>query len=177
MMKLDWKIYSIAIGILILAIMVLFLKKFFFFLIISLVTVLLALVLRFLHPVKYLGIELVTLSTIFVGVVYGPVIGGIYAFVMLLAHLVVGNYYIGTYLMWLLPEYILLGVLAGILGTGIISTIGVTFIISLNAMNLLFTLIGENERFAKELPFAIGNSIINSVILIQFFDSIVNFIG
>lgn len=76
MMKLDWKIYSILAGILVLTVMVLLLKKFFFFFAIILATALLALILRFLYPVKYLGIELVTLSTILVGVVYGPVIGG-----------------------------------------------------------------------------------------------------
>lgn len=176
MMKLDWKIYSIAVGILVLAVMVLFLKKFFFFLVISSATALLAVVLRFLHPAKYLGIELVTLSTIFVGIVYGPVIGGVYAFVMLLVHLVLGDYYIGTYLVWLLPEYILLGVLAGIFGTGMIGSLGVAFIVGMNTMNLIFTFIGENERVVKELPFAIGNSLINSVILVRFFSSIVGFI-
>lgn len=177
MMKLDWKIYSILAGILILTVMVLFLKKFFFFFAIILATSLLALILRFLHPIKYLGIELVTLSTMLVGVVYGPVIGGVYAFVMLLMHLILGDYYIGTYLIWLIPEYILLGVLSGIFGSGIIGHLGVAFIIGMNALNLFFTFLGENERFMKELPFAIGNSIINSVILIQFFNSIVTFIG
>lgn len=95
---------------------------------------------------------------------------------MLLAHLILGDYYIGTYLIWLIPEYILLGVLSGIFETGIIGPLGVAFIIGMNALNLFFTFLGENERFMKELPFAIGNSIINSVILIQFFNSIVTFI-
>jgi len=176
MMKLDWKIYAVGIGIILLAVMILFLEKVFFFLIIALATLLLALILRFLHPVKYLGIELITLSTMLVGVVYGPVTGGIYGFTILLAHLIVGNYYIGTYLMWLLPEYVLLGILAGIFGTGLIGPLGVSFIIGMNLLNALFTLVGENERFVKELPFAIGNAIINSVIFIQFFSSIVNFI-
>lgn len=175
-MKLDWKIYSIAIGILVLVVMVIFLKKFFFFLVISLATALLALILRFLHPVKYLGIELVTLSTILVGVVYGPIVGGIYAFVMLLMHLILGDYYIGTYLIWVVPEYILLGILSGIFGTGIIGPLGVAFIIGLNVLSLFFTFLGENERFVKELPYAIGNSIINSVVLVQFLGLIVNFI-
>lgn len=175
-MKLDWKIYAVGIGILLLAAMILFLEKVFFFLIITLATLLLALVLRFLHPVKYLGIELITLSTMLVGVVYGPVTGGVYAFTILLAHLIVGDYYIGTYLMWIVPEYVLLGVLSGIFGTGIIGPLGVSFIIGLNLLSLFFTFVGENERFVKELPFAVGNAIINSVIFIQFFSSIVNFI-
>ncbi len=78
--------------------------------------------------------------------------------------------------MWIIPGYILLGVLSGIFGTGIIGPLGVSFIIGMNMLNLFFTFLGENERFMKELPYVIGNSIINSVILIQFFSSIVSFI-
>ena len=177
MMKLDWKIYSIAVGILLLGLMVLFLEKIFFFLVIVIVTVLVALILRFLHPLKYLGVELVTLSTLLVGVVYGPAIGGIYGFVILLTHLIVGNYYIGAYLTWLIPEYILLGVLAGVLRTGLIGPFGVSLIVGLDLVNLFFTFIGENERVAKELPYVIGNILINSIIFIQFFSSVVSFIG
>ena len=176
-MKLDWKIYSIAVGALLLAVMAILLEKFFFFLIISVTTVLLAVILGFLQPLKYIGIELVTLSTMLVGVVYGPVIGGIYAFTLLLAHLILGRYYIGAYLVWVIPEYVLLGILSGVFRTGIIGPLGVSFIAGLNLMSLFFTFIGENERFAKELPYVIGNIVINSVIFIQFFSLIVNFLA
>lgn len=176
-MRLDWKIYSIGVGVLLLAIMILFLEKIFFLLVISLATVLVAVILRFIHPLKYIGIELVTLSTILVGVTYGPVVGGIYAFVILLAHLMLGDYYMGTYLVWVVPEYVLLGVLTGIIGTGVIGPLGVAFIIGLNLMSLFFTFVGESDRTAKELPYVIGNSIINSVVFLKFFGSIAGFIS
>ena len=177
MMKLDWKIYSIIIGILLLATMFIFLEKFFFFLIIVLATILVALILGFAQPLKYIGIELVTISTMIVGVVYGPIIGGAYAFTILPIHFMLGRYYIGTFVVWVIPEYILLGVLSGILGTGIIGPLGVSLIVGLNLMSLFFTFIGESERVGKEIPYAIGNAIINSIIFIQFFRSIVNSIG
>ncbi len=176
-MRLDWKIYSIGVGVLLLAIMILFLEKIFFLLVISLATVLTAIILRFVHPLKYIGIELVTLSTILVGVTYGHVVGGIYAFVILLTHLMLGDYYMGTYLMWVVPEYVLLGALTGIIGTGVIGPLGVAFIIGLNLMSLFFTFVGESDRVAKELPYVIGNIIINSVVLLKFFDPIVGFIS
>lgn len=174
--KLDWKIYAIAIGALLLSVLIFFLQKVFLFLIIALATAIVALALRFLRPIKYVGIELVTLSTMLVGVAYGPVIGGIYAFTILLVHLILGDYYIGTYLMWILPEYTLLGILSGIFRTEIMGPLGVAFIVGLNLMSLFFTFIGENERFVKELPYSIGNSAINSLVFIQFFASLVNFI-
>ncbi len=177
MMKLDWKIYSIGVGVLLLAIMVFLLEKIFFFLLISLATILVAVMLRFVQPLKYLGIELVTLSTILVGVVYGPVIGGVYAFVVLLAHLMLGDYYIGNYLMWVIPEYVLLGILSGVIGIGVIGTLGVVLVIGLNLMSLFFTFLGESDRVAKELPYVIGNSIINSVVLLKFLGPIADFIS
>lgn len=177
MIKLDWKIYSIAAGILLLGVLVIFLEKFFFFLVIALATILLAVVLGFFQPVKYIGIELVTLSTMLIGVVYGPVIGGIYAFTILLVHLILGRYYMGPYLSWVIPEYILLGVLSGIFRTSIFGPLGVSFIIGLNLLSLFFTFVVENDRVAKELPYAIGNIAINSALFLQFFSSVVNFIG
>lgn len=177
MMKLNWKIYSIAGGILFLAIMLLFLEKVFFFLVIFLATVLVAAVLGFVQPLKYLGVELVTLSTMVIGVVYGPVVGGLYALVILPIHFILGQYYIGTFLAWVVPEYILLGVLSGVLRSGIIGTLGVSFIIGLNLLNLFLTFLAESDRIGKELPFVVGNIAINSIIFYQFFGSLVDFIS
>ena len=175
--EVDWKVYSSVVGILLLCILALFLHKVFFFLVIVFATALVGLILRFLQPLKYLGIELVTLSTMVVGAVYGPIIGGLYAFTLLLTHLILGDYYIGTFLVWIIPEYILLGVLSGIFGSSLLGPLGVLLIVGLNSMSLFFTLIGETERFGKEMPYAIGNTIINSILFIQFFSTIVHFIS
>lgn len=175
-MKLDWKIYAIAIGLLLLAGLILFLEKLFFFLVLTLLTVLVSLILRYLQPLKYMGIELATLSTILVGVVYGPVIGGVYGFTILLIHLILGHYYMGSYLIWVIPEYILLGILSGIFKNELSAILGLFLIVGINVLNMFLTSIAESDRVARLLPYAIGNSIINSVIFIQFFDQIVAFI-
>ncbi len=176
-MKLDWKIYSLVVGLLLLATMILFLEKVFFFLIITLATVIVAAVLGFLQPLKYVGIELVTLSTMLVGVIYGPVIGGLYGFTILLIHFMLGRYYMGTFVTWVLPEYALLGVLSGIFRTNIIGILGLSFIVGLNILNLLLTFIAETDRVGKELPYTIGNIALNSIVFIQFFSLIVKFIS
>lgn len=175
-MKLDWKIHSLVLGFLILCVFGFFLEKVFFFFLTILVTLLLALLLRFLQPLKYVGIELVTLSTIFVGIVYGPVFGGLYGFIVTIAHFMIGHYYIGSYLTWVLPEYVALGILSGILKTGIIGPIGVSVIIGINLINLLLTFLFEREQAGKLMPFIIGNITINSLLFIQFFEAIVNFV-
>ncbi|MBI1978633.1 MAG: hypothetical protein HYS62_01060 [Candidatus Aenigmarchaeota archaeon] len=174
-MRLDWKIYVIAAGALLLGLMILFLEKVFFFLIIALATILVAIVLRFVPPLKYLGIELVTLSTMLVGIVYGPVLGGIYAVTILLAHLIIGDYYIGAFLAWVVPLYISLGIASGILGGNLIGVLGVMVIAGINALSLFLTFIGESERVAKEMPYVIGNTLINSVLILNVLGVIVNF--
>ncbi len=175
-MNIDWKVYSALAGVALLVLMALFINKLFFFLIISLATVLVALILRFGKPLKYMGVELITLTTMIVGAAYGPIIGGVYAFSFLLIQLVLGDYYIGTYLVWVLPEYVLLGVISGVFASNL-NSIGIVLIIGLNVTNLIFTFLSENERFFKELPYAIGNSMINSVLFMQFFASVINLIG
>ncbi|MBI2547539.1 MAG: hypothetical protein HYW23_03780 [Candidatus Aenigmarchaeota archaeon] len=175
MFKLDWKIYSIIAGAFLLAIMVLFLQKVFIFLLISSATILLALILGFFQPLKYIGIELVTLSTMLVGVLYGPVIGGLYGITVLLTHFILGRYYLGPYLTWVVPEYVLLGVLCGILGRGVIGALGLTFTIGLNVVNLFLTFMMDRGVVGKELPYAVGNSLINSVLFAQFFGSVVSY--
>ena len=177
MIKLGWKIYLMIAAILLLGGMVIFLEKFFFFLVIAAAALLVAIVLRFFKVLKYMGVELVTLSTMIIGVVHGPVIGGIYGFTILLAHLIIGDYYTGNYLMWAIPLYALLGVLSGIFGTSLIGFLGVSFIIGLDLISLFFTFIGESDRLGKELPYIIGNILINSILFVQFFGSVVNFVS
>lgn len=172
-MRLDWKIYSIAAGMALLLVSVLLLEKFFLFILITAGTALLAFLLGFAQPVKYLGVELVTLTTMLVGVVYGPLLGGVYGFTMLLAHLILGRYYIGSYLMWTIPEYAMLGVLSGIFRTGILGPVGLSLIVSVNLLSLVLTFIAESERAGKELPYVVGNIVINSILFIQFFRPLV----
>lgn len=177
MIKLGWKIYLMVAAILLLGVTVIFLEKFFFFLVIAATALLVAVVLRFFQALKYIGVELVTLSTMVVGVVYGPVIGGVYAFTILLVHLIIGDYYTGNYLMWVVPLYVLLGVLSGILGTNLVGFLGVFFIIGLDLLSLFFTFVGESDRLGKEVPYIVGNILINSILFVQFFGPVVNFVS
>ena len=164
-------------AILLFGVMVIFLEKFFFFLVIVIAAILVAVILRFFQMLKYIGVELVTLSTMVVGVVYGPVIGGVYGFTILLVHLMIGDYYMGNYLMWVIPLYVILGVLSGIFGTSLIGFLGVFFIIGLDMLSLFFTFIGESDRLGKEVPYIVGNILINSILFVQFFGSVVNFVS
>lgn len=166
-MKIDGRIYAAVVGLLVLAAIALFIGKVFYMLAAILATLALAVLLGFMQPVKYIGIELVTLSTIFAGIMFGSLAGAVYGVMILLAHLVLGRYYIGPYLVWLLPEYAALGAVAGIMGSGIIGLFGISFIVSMNLANLLMTFLVDRERTAHHLPYVLGNTIINSLLLVQ----------
>ncbi len=175
-MRLDWKVYLIIVGILLLGIFAIFLKNILVFVMFVILTCAVALFVRFVPILKYIGLELITLTTIFAGVIYGPVVGGIYGLVLLLAHLLLGEYYIGVYVVWLIPEYILLGILSGT-SSNIGGILGISFIVIMNVLNLIFTAFTEGERLGRHVPYVIGNIVINCAVLILFFDSILKIIG
>lgn len=175
-MKLDWKIYLLIASILALGIFVIFLQKVMIFLMFIILTCAVALFVRFVPILKYAGIEFITLSTIFVGFIYGPVIGAVYGTALLLAHLLIGDYYIGVYLVWLIPEYALLGFLSGAFNS-IISSLSLFLIVGMNVLNLILTGFLEGDRLGKHLPYVIGNIVINCAVMILFFDSVIKIIG
>lgn len=175
-MKLDWKVYLLIAGIVVLGILIVFLHKILMFLMFILLTSAVALFARFVPVMKYIGLELITLSTIFVGITFGPVLGAVYGFVMLLAHLMIGDYYMGVYVVWLIPEYALLGFLSAVFQSEM-PIFGVIFISSMNILNLFLTSITENDRLGKHIPYVVGNILLNGAVLILLFDSIMKILG
>ncbi len=166
-MKVDWRIYTILAGILTVGVLLLLLGDILLIFGAVLVTLTMAFLLGFAKPLKYVGIELVTLSTIYIGVTFGAMVGAVYAVAILLMHLIIGRYYIGPYLVWLLPEYAVLGIASGVLKAGIIGMTGVLIVGSFNTINLLLTFVVEKERGMRYLPYVIGNTAINALLLMQ----------
>lgn len=175
-MKFDWKIYLLIASILVLGVFAIFLQKIMVFIMFILLTCAIALFVRFVPVLKYIGIEFITLSTIFIGFIYGPVTGAVYGTAFLLAHLLIGDYYIGVYLVWLLPEYALLGFLSGVFGSSI-SSLSLFLIVGMNVLNLILTGFLEGDRLGKHLPYVVGNIVINCAIMILFFDSVIKIVG
>ncbi len=175
-MRTRLKIYSIAAVSIVLLVMLFFLEKVIFFIAIFATATLFSVMLMFLRPAKYVGLELVTSSTILIGVVYGPTIGAIYGMVMLMVHLIVGRYYIGAYLFWVMPEYIILGILAGVMKTDVVGSAGIIFVAAMNLINMALTFLAESDRAGKEVSYVIGNVAFNVILILQFLDPILNFI-
>ncbi|MFH0711326.1 MAG: hypothetical protein V1944_01995, partial [Candidatus Aenigmatarchaeota archaeon] len=152
------KIFQLLLVILpFLAIGLIFSKAVFvFFMMIA--TIGLAFVILFFQPIKHMGIELVTFTTILVGFVWGPTAGMTVGFFLLILHLVIGRYAISTYLVWTIPEYVIIGFLAGTVKTVGFVNFGIIISITVAVLNSVLTFLLSNHYFFRYLPYAVGNA-------------------
>ncbi len=109
--------------------------------------------------IRQLGLELVTLTAVISGHLYGPTIGFIVALVLIVYHMLIGGF-IGMYLLWVIPSYCMVGIVAGLFPGAEITTLGTILTISLNAVYLGFT--------AMFTPGAIGNFLMYSATNVMF---------
>lgn len=169
------KIFQLLLAILPFLVIGLFFSKavFVFFMIIA--TVGLAFVVLFFQPLKHIGIELVTFTTILVGFVWGAGAGMTVGFFLLLLHLIIGRYSISTYLAWTIPEYIVMGFLAGSLqGFGFVNT-GIYLTIGMFVINMVLTFIFSNAYFFRYIPYALGNVLFNVLLFFYIGSAVLRF--
>lgn len=172
-LKLNYKIILIAVISLILLILLFTQKKIFLLLTAITASVIVSLIIRLFQPVKIVGIELVTFSTILIGSLFGSSVGAIFGVSLLVVHLIAASYHGGPYLVWIVPEYALIGALAGFLTD---AKMLVVMIVAVNVLNGILTMIFYRENFGKHLIFSVGNAVFNSVLILNFFNLITGLI-
>ena len=165
------RIILIAVAFLVLLILFLTVKKVFFLLTFAGASIIVSLIIRFVQPMKIVGIELVTFSTILIGSLFGSFVGAIFGVCLLVIHLIAGNYSGGPYLLWIFPEYIAIGILCGFL-TDV--KILVVMIVGINLLNIILTMNLYRENSGNHLIFSIGNMVFNSILILNFFNLIIN---
>ncbi|MBI2971021.1 MAG: hypothetical protein HYY37_01225 [Candidatus Aenigmarchaeota archaeon] len=109
--------------------------------------------------VRSVGIELVTFATVITGVTHGPVAGAMVGLVLILFHVLAGQF-IGEYVLWVIPGYVIAGFLAPSLGGGIAAA-GTTVTLALNVINIMFTLLVGRQNLSRFLPYALTNVLFN----------------
>lgn len=119
------------------------------------------------NAVRYVGIELITLVTVLFGVILGPIAGAIIGLFLVLIHLSIGGF-LGPYIAWVIPEYVVLGYLAGFLTAQTVPFYGVVLSVGLNLVSLIFTFVVSIENLGKFLPFAATNVLFNWVMFTFF---------
>lgn len=164
-LKLNHKIILISAVSIILLILFLTEKKIFFFLTTTAISIALSLIIGYLGPMKLVGIELVTFSTILVGNIFGSVTGAIFGVSLFIIHLIAARYRGGPYLIWVLPTYALIGVLSG---TIFDVKILVAMVIGVNILDNVLTFFIYRENFMKTFIFSIGNVVFNYILISKF---------
>ena len=139
----------------------LFFSKAVFVFFMMIATVGVAFVILFFPPLKHIGIEFVTFTTILVGFVWGPGSGMTAGFILLILHLIIGRYALATYLVWTITEYIGIGFLSGTLQSLGFVNVGMYLSVGIVVVNSIISFIFTNQYFYKYLPYAIGNAIFN----------------
>ena len=172
-LKLKYKIILIAAASLILLILFLTQKEIFLLLVATGLAIAISVILGFVPPMKVVGIELVTFSTILAGSFFGSVFGAVFGVSLLIIHLIVSRYSGGPYIVWTLPLYAALGFFSGIF-TDI--KILIMMVVGINILDNILTACCYRENYMKTLIFSIGNIIFNVILILKVFELITGLI-
>ena len=113
-----------------------------------------------LTQIRAVGLEVVTFIAVVTGFAYGSALGAAIGFLLMGFHLLASQY-LGIYIAWVIPEYAVLGILAGMFSGADIATFGLYSSIGINAFNILMTLLLYRQNLAKFVVFSVTNIIIN----------------
>lgn len=109
--------------------------------------------------IKWSGIELATLTTVLGGTVFGPAFGALIGFTAIIIQLSAGHY-IGPYVVWVIPGYVIGGIAASLLSGGIFLK-GAGILVALQVVFSLLTLVATPDGFSKYITYAVGNVVFN----------------
>lgn len=112
--------------------------------------------------IRSVGLELATFTTIITSLAYGPIAGGIVGLLLISFHLAVSQH-LGVYVAWVIPEYLLMGFIAGFF-KGSVVAIGMGVILIIFAANIVFTAITYRQNIPKYLLYIATNLILNWVL-------------
>ena len=105
------------------------------------------------------GVEMATLTTLVFGMAFGPVVGALIGFFTILFQLFLGKY-INTYILWVIPSYVLLGFTAGII-SGDIATVGVIMMFIMHIFFVICTAIVSPAGLPKFFPYLAMSTLVN----------------
>lgn len=165
-LSLNYKIILISVTSLILLILFLTQKEVFFLFIAALASVILSVIIGFVSPMKVVGIELVTFTTILAGSFFGSVTGAVFGVCLLIIHLIVARYSGGPYIVWTLPSYAIIGVLSGFL-TDV--RMLVAMVVGVIILDNILTMAFYRENYMKTFIFSVGNLAFNILLLLNLF--------
>ena len=115
--------------------------------------------------ISAIGLEFGGLAVIISGIWFGPLIGGLTGFIVILSRASVGI--IGFFVVWKLPGFILMGFLAGFLSIGIFSG-GFLLLVFMRICFSALTLLISRQLLVQSVPFALTNIYLHYYIFMRF---------
>lgn len=109
---------------------------------------------------RFLGIELVTFTSVLAGIIAGPIIGLWVALILIVFHLFI-NKMMNVYVLWVVPTYCLMAVAAGLLKGADVTTLGIWLTFIANAFFLIMAAVTEAKSLANHIPWSIIDVIQN----------------
>jgi len=166
--RMSLKTKAILVGVTCLILLILFLtqKPMFFLLLVTAVSIVISVIIGFFSPLKVIGVELVTFSTIIAGSFFGSAFAAVFGVCLLVIHLIVSRYTGGPYLVWTIPSYIVLGILSGFL-TDV--RLLIAMVVGIIVLDNIFTLVFYKENYMKTLIFSVGNIAFNVILLLNMY--------
>lgn len=112
---------------------------------------------------KRVGIELSTLSTVLIGVSYGPVVGAAMGFAVIMLQVTAGQY-TGSYIIWVIPSYAVAGLLSGVMSSMDVFVLGMGLTVGMQAIFAALTSFTASGRLQAYLPYAVTNVVFNLLV-------------
>ncbi|MEM7825019.1 MAG: hypothetical protein QXO27_03540 [Candidatus Aenigmatarchaeota archaeon] len=169
--KISTQTKIILLIILVILLSTIFFTRFFISILLISLTFLLSYILNTLE-LRFVGLELVTFTTVIFGYVYGPWMGGVFGLVLVVIHFIITQSF-GGYMVWVIPEYIAAGVVASIFTSTSITMIGVAIISVIVLMNILFTTVFYYSNLPKYIFFAVTNLAFNIFLFLMFGETVI----
>jgi len=151
-----------------LLVMILILQKFFLLVVLIVMSLAISYFIGTFQMSKSIGIELVMFTTVLAGFAFGSTTGAVIGLILIITHLIIGHFAAGLYVLWTVPIYIALGVLAGTLTGFDFVTLGIYMTIATNALSIILTAITFPQNLGNYIPFSITNIIFNLILFSQF---------
>ncbi len=109
---------------------------------------------------KQVGVELATLSTVVIGVAYGPIPGSLMGLALIMLQMTAGQY-TGSYIVWVIPAYPVAGFIAGTFNGVGIFVLGAGLTAGMQALFAVMTAVTVAGNFPRYFPYAATNVVFN----------------
>lgn len=127
--------------------------------------------------IRSIGIEFTTFAVLMIAMSFGPRTGAIVGFALIFFQMFGGSF-VGPYVMWVIPTYVVTAVLAGVLApTYSAVMLGISLVLFIHVICTVCTAIMTPNRVSYYLTYAVGNTLLNISLILVAAEPVLSVIG